>query len=235
MWSNILSFFTFEWEKKLVALFVSVLLWYYVNSLTYVEQTLNLPVQYKNLPESMVVVENFDPAASFVVKGKVEQVKKINLSKAIRPVVNLEQATLGVNSYPIEISINAPQSDLIINLLKDKVRLKIDKLVTNTVTVEAVMNGIPKPGYKVEQVILSMKSVVVRGPAELLGELKVIQTEPIPVNDATNDISAVVYLSPPKLVTVVGESRVSALAKVSRKAEQSEFEELLLGDTNSQE
>ena len=214
---TIIRMITSEWEKKLAAVILAGLLWFYVNSLSYVEKTVSLPIQFRNLPENLMIVETYDSAASLVVKGKTEQVKTVNLAKAIKPVVSLEQAVPGTSSYPIEIILNTPQQDLIINLTKDKARLKIDEIATNHLPIEPQILGVPKSGYILDDIILDRKTVMVRGPLEFLTSSNSIATKPVSISGATNDIRITVGLNPPKNVTVIGADHIYIIARIIKK------------------
>ncbi len=218
--NNVLKFFRSEWLKRLLAVALAAALWWFVNYWSSTEQSFSLPIQFKNLPADLVVIETSDTSASFVAKGKVESVK--NISKAIKPVVYLDDAKPGTNTFKIELVLNEPQSDLIINLMKDKVRMRIDRLVTRMLPVQPTINGAPGDGYIVEDVSLDRNNITVRGPSEVLEAMEYVPTQPVQVGGSLTNIIAVVAPELPKLATAVSPERFTVSVTLAKKRERPE-------------
>lgn len=216
-WGKIVSFITYEWGKKLIALGIALFLWYYVNTLSYIEQTFTLPIQFTNLPEDLVMVESSDSTATFTVKGRIEMLKNINPSKMMKPVVNLENALPGVKNYKIEIVINEPQADLIINLLKERVNVKIDKIENKTVLVQPIVTGNPKDGFIVDDVIMDKNIMNIRGPSEIISQQTYLETKPVLISGASNDVEQTVNVSLPKFVSVIGYDKITIKVRIIPK------------------
>ena len=223
-WSKIILFFTYEWKKKMIALILSLLLFYYVNSLSYVEQSFTAPIQFRNLPENYIIIDSSDNVVSFNVKGKAEKVKNLEFLKNINPVVNLEKAIIGQSNYQIEILINTPQPDLIINLSKDKVTLKIDQIVEKTMSIKPSIVGTPKEGYMVDDIFMDKKFTLFRGPLETIEKnSNGIETIPIDISDVTNDISQGANFKLPKFVNLVVKENINITIRVIRKDNNSKI------------
>jgi YbbR domain-containing protein len=216
-WNRIWTLISDEWQKKLIALAFAVFIWYYVNSLSYTEENLALPIQYRNLPSDLMIVESSEPTASFIIKGKVEQIENIKQKRAIKPIVNLEQAATGTHNYKIEISIDEPQSDVIINLLKDRVKLKIDKTIIKIVPIQPIFTGSLKDGYLIDDVIMDHRLITIKGPSELISQLNFLETAPIAITNLTNDFSQSLGINVPKMISIIGEEKVNILVRVVKK------------------
>lgn len=220
--NNILNFFRNEWLKKVLAVALAAVLWWFVNYWSYTEQSFSLPIQFKNLPADLVILESSDSAASFVVKGKVESVKNISQAKSIKPVVYLDDAKAGTNLYKIELILNEPQSDLIINLLKDKVKLRIDNLTTKVLPVQPVINGSPGDGYVVDDIIMDRNMMTVKGPSEVLAAMEYVETKPVVIAGTLSNITLVVLPELPKLVTAISPEKISVSVSLTKKKEKTE-------------
>jgi YbbR domain-containing protein len=221
-WNKIIRWFTFEWQKKLIALLLAVIFWFYVNNWFYAEQDISLPIQYRNLPQGLILVDNPDTTAPLIVKGQRGKMDEHNLARMIKLVVNLDQAAVGSAFYKIEIVINDGQSDLIINLQKDKVRLKIDKLVSRIVPVHIMLDGTPPDGFIIEEIKLSQKMINISGPAELIPLISQIDTRPLPVSTITNEINGPVALDLPKYISTPGQDKIDVFIKVAKKETKTE-------------
>ncbi len=218
--NKFLSFLTAEWQKKLVSALFAAFLWYYVQSTTTTEQTFSLPIQFLNLPPGLVVLETSDTAVSIVVKGKSDTVKNLNAAKTIKPVVYLDGAKTGTNYQKIELTLNEPLPDTIINLQKDRVRVRLDRLTERVVAVQPRIGGVPRDGYFVTEVLLDRREVQAQGPQEILSALEYLETQTVDVSQATNEFSRAVTVSVPKLVSVVGSDRVTLTVRIGKKAKE---------------
>jgi YbbR domain-containing protein len=205
---NIINFFVSEWQKKLVSLIVAALLWFYVVSLSDTEQTLSLPIDYKNLPPAMMILEKSDNFAAFQIKGSRLKIRNLSLSQTLKPVVNLENAQPGIRDYKIEIRIDEPQPNLVINLLNDRVRLKIDRMASRAILIQPAIQGTPMEGYTVDDIFLDTKIITVSGPQETLNSMNFIETKPLDLSAATNDMETNVGLELPKFVSTSEDTKI---------------------------
>src|SRR6056297_1596746 len=74
---------------KLISLLLAVILWAYIVSTQVGEVKFNIPVEYRNLPKSLIVLEKEPPLISVVFKGKKDLLRNIN-TKNIKAYVNLK-------------------------------------------------------------------------------------------------------------------------------------------------
>jgi YbbR domain-containing protein len=220
--NNLLKLFTSEWLKKLLAVVFAAVLWWFVNYWSYTEQSFSLPIQFKNLPADLVVLETSDTAASFVAKGKAESVKNISQNKSIKPIVYLDDAKTGTNLYKIELVLNEPQSDLIINLMKDKVRLRIDRIATRVLPVQPTVIGSPADGFIVENVTLDRNMITVKGPSEVLASMEYVETKAIQISGASNDITLTVVPELQKMITALSPEKFQVTVNIAKKKEKNE-------------
>lgn len=230
--NNMLSFLKSEWLKRALAVVLAFVLWWFVNFWSYTEQSFSLPIQFKNLPADMVIIETSDTAAAFIAKGKVESVKNISQSKSIKPVVYLDDAKPGTNIFKIELILNEPQSDLIINLMKDKVRLRIDRIATKVLPVQPVINGSPGDGYVVDDISLDRNLMTIKGPSEVLSSMEYIETKPVQIAGTLSNVSLTVYPELPKLVTAITPEKVTVSVSLTKKKTEPVHQEKKPDSTN---
>ncbi len=220
--SKIASFFIFDWQKKLISLAVAALLWYIVNFPAYEELTFSSSIVYKNLPKDLMIVEIYDTTVLVKVKGLKEKIKNLDFSKMVHFYVNLEKASPGINSYMIEIEITEPQPGVIFNPLKDKAKLKIDKISSKIVFIQPITSGNPKDGYIVDDILMDRRMITIKGPQDTLNQYNYLETIPLSIDGATNDVAEYVPLNLPKLVTVEGMDRVHVVARIIKKPSEEE-------------
>ena len=216
-WNKIFGFITVEWKTKLIALAGAVFLWYYVNSLSYMEEAVSMAIQYRNLPDQMVILESSDSSATMVIRGEKKVLQGFPIVQVIKPYVNLEHAQPGIKSYKIEVINSDPQPNMTIKLLKSTVSLKIDRLVTKTVPVKPLILGAPPEGYVMEEVAYAQKMVVIKGPSEIMGRITQMETLPVMVANLTNDVITPVYYNIPPFVSVEGDNVLNLEIRIHPK------------------
>jgi YbbR domain-containing protein len=217
-WNRVLSFFTFEWQKKLIALGISALIFYYVNSLSFVEQSFTLPIQYRNLPVGEVIVEPTEEKVTIHVKGRAEKVRELETGRSIMPVVDLEHAVLGISNYRIELEINTPKPDMTFNLSREFVPVKVDQTMSATVPVKPSLVGTPREGFLVDEIQLDHKQVIVSGPSEtVLLATNGVETSPIDISDVTNDLEQNAELRLPENLELLTRDPIRIRIRVTQK------------------
>lgn len=217
-WSKFLSFFTFEWRKKLAALLIALLIFYYVNSLSYVEQTMSLLIEYRGLPDRLVIVDRSDTQVTLNVKGRAEKVRELDRKNSVLAVVNLENASPGISNYPIKLEINTPKPDMTLNLSRDAVTLTIDRLAEASVPVKPSYVGTLKPGYFIEDVALDRRQVIISGPSEsVLRATNGVETVPIDIDGATNDLDQTIDLRMPPSIELLTRENIHIHIRVVQK------------------
>jgi YbbR domain-containing protein len=215
--SKFRSFFVVDWQKKLISLAAAIILWYWVNFPEYEELTFSSPIVYKNLPKDMQIIETYDTIVPVKVRGLKEKIKNLDFNKMVHFTVNLEKAVPGVNSYMIEIELSEPQPDVIFTPLKDRARLKIDRMDSKIVLIQPVTTGSPGDDCFLDDLILDRRTISIKGPQSILSQYNYLETVPISIEGATNDIVETVPINLPKFVTVDGSNSLQVIARIVKK------------------
>ncbi len=215
--SKFASFFIVDWQKKLVSLAAAAILWYWVNFPEYEELTFSSPIVYKNLPRDMQIIETYDTIVPVKVRGLKEKIKNIDFNKMVHFTVNLEKAVPGENSYMIEIELTEPQPDVIFTPLKDRAKVKIDRVESKIVFIQPITTGSPADGYILDDILLDRRMVTIKGPQSILSQYNYLETIPLSIEGATNDITEAVPINLPKLITVDGSNRLQVVARIVKK------------------
>ncbi len=217
--NKFIAFFTVDWQKKLISLIVAAILWYWVNFPEYEELTFSSTIAYKNLPKDYEIIESYDPVVHVKVRGLKDKINSLDFDKMVHFVVNLEKATPGINYYMLEIQLSEPQPDIIFTPLQDSVKLRIDRVESKIVMIEPITSGTPGDGYALDDLILppERRMVTITGPATILTQYNYLETIPVSIEGATNDITESVPLNLPKFVKVEGSNSLLVTARIIKK------------------
>ncbi len=169
-----------EWKKIFASFIIALIFWYSISKFEYIEKKVYLPISYKNLPSNYVIVDEIESNAVIIIKAK-EDFFNNNYTNLIKPIVYLENAKSGLNSYPIDIILNTPIQDISVKLQKDEIKLNIDELITKDFEIKPNINGIPLKGFFIEDLIIETQKIRLTGPKKIINSINFIQTEPISI------------------------------------------------------
>jgi YbbR domain-containing protein len=217
VWTKLKYFATHNWVQKLVSILMAVGIWYYVNSLELTENTLNLPIAFMNLPPDMVLVNSSDTIAELSVSARKNIIKNNSLLKEINPYVDLTNARIGEYEYKISINITNPDLQFQVNLKKQYVTLKIDRLEIKNLPIKPKIIGQVSEGFVMESIILNTNEAAVHGASEAFKDLQYIETGPIDISGITNSIEKIVKLTLPASITEVKPSEVLVVVQIQEK------------------
>jgi len=207
-----------DWQKKIISLVVAMLLWYIVNYQAYDELTFSLPIQYKNLPKELQIIEIYDTLVPILVKGPRERIKSLDFSKMVKVSVNLEKASPGINTFLIETELKDPKPDVSFTLLKEKASLKIDQVSSKIVFVRPILTGEPSTNYVKEEMFINPRMVTIKGPKSLIDQINYVETTPLSIEGVSSDITEKIPLNLPKNVSVEGDDKVYLTIRIVKKS-----------------
>lgn len=193
-----------DWVYKIAALLLAILLWFYVNNLQNpaTEKTINVPLVYNGLEEGLVVVqrvENIDVK----VKGSYSVVTPLK-AKDIKASVDLSQAKLGQDTFPIDLALPAGV-ELVQIQQGSGIKLQVDAVAMKQLAIEVQTKNSVALGYSSYIPEISPSRVVVRGAQQLLDNLEKAQIT-IDLNQAKDNL---VLNSPVVIIDKTG-NKVSA-------------------------
>lgn len=200
------------WGLRLLALAISVAVWYSVSlsdreSLS--EITVDQAVVSYSLPRNVVVLE---PVRSVRVRlrGTDKQIRQLNPSvvKVQVEIRDAAQKEINVNLGPD--NVQAPSEFEVAAIDPNVIRVRLDREVTQRIPVKAQLTGEPAAGARVGSPEVLPNQVMVSGPESLIAKLDSLTTEPVRLDGHALDFEATVAVVPPPdpLVQVVQPSRV---------------------------
>lgn len=89
-----------NWQYKLAALLVALVLWFYVASEQNLTVVINAPVQFDNFPSDMKMVNKVANSAEIQLTGRRDIVNNMN-KRDVKVVINLKNAKAGKKLYNI--------------------------------------------------------------------------------------------------------------------------------------
>jgi YbbR domain-containing protein len=180
---------------KLLSVLLAIFLWAVVLGEQKIEVTLNLPLEFKDLPRNLVLMN--DPVDTLQVRLRGPQTLVTNLA-AREVALNLRRNfTEGDNLIPIpREAVRVPRGVEVLDVIPPRVRLVLEAYVEREVEVSPRVEGAPGKSFAVKRVTSTPARIRVTGPKSQLQRLSRVYTVPIPLEGQTTSFSTRVMLEP---------------------------------------
>lgn len=178
----------------IVALVTAVLLWYGLAG----QQNQNISVRgvkaaltLVNMPRQLVLTSSVPDTISLQLRGPLS--RSFDAAAGLEVYLDLADARPGTSSYTIDASeIPLPTDVEVVSIEPNAVTLNLERLVSSSLPLDPVVEGVPAPGFTTGDVRVTPSRVNIQGPESLVTALEAVQTTPISVEGATRPIEATV-------------------------------------------
>jgi YbbR domain-containing protein len=192
-----MSWLTRDWELKLLSLVIASVLWLFVVSGERSEVALASPVEYRNVPAGLSLVDAAPQTVDLRVSGLRSTLDRLT-GADVRAEIDLS----GVGAGPATVqlgpdSVRAPPGVTIVQVSPPRLRVTLEPVVQGALRVVARVIGTPASGYRLERVTVKPSVANVDGPRSRLAEVSEIPTSPVDVSGARRPLVLAVPLGPP--------------------------------------
>jgi len=181
--------FTENLGLKISAVLISLFLWFFVTSRGQSEISLEVPLEFKNIPADIGIVNTSIKTINVTVRGHERPMKNLKASD-VRVYVDLSKAKKGEDVFYVNKNdVKLPYALSVMNINPSTVKIKLDETASKTVPVRPVIIGEPMKGFFVTSVKAEPKSVVVNGLKSDLIKLRFVETESLDITDSDRSMS----------------------------------------------
>ncbi|NWF75651.1 MAG: YbbR-like domain-containing protein [Nitrospirae bacterium] len=183
------NIFSKNFGLKIAAIFLSIVLWFYVTSRGQSEMYLDVPVEFKNIPPGLEMVNNTVKMISLNVKGQERFIRNLKPSD-IRISIDLSKTKKGDNVYYItRDDIKTPHGITVSNINPSSLKITTEETLSKTVKVSPVIIGELEKDYSVRSVTIEPPTVVVEGSKSEVRKINKLKTEPLDITGITESFS----------------------------------------------
>jgi YbbR domain-containing protein len=209
---------------KATALLVAIGLWIFVNAgQREAQSTIQVPVKYRGLPPGLMIVSPHPDFVALEVSGPGTLLSLLDPGRLALK-LDLNGVVPGQTDFKIGPQLfNVPRQTSIDRITPAAITLEIDRVTTREVPVHAVFKGPPPAGYAIGDIELKPAAVTVSGPQRAISQLDQIDTEPIDISSATNDLNKSIELNPPGGLVRMAEEVVEARVAIHELLTDREF------------
>ena len=193
LWEKIVSLAGSNLGLKALALIIAVGLWVAGHRDT--ERAIEVPLEFRNIPADLMVLENRVDYVVLRVMGPRTSVSTLDADN-LKLSLDLDGAKSGLLSYPLTATdFSVPRGVTVARITPPVVHLRLEPVAKRTLPVSVRLSGRPLTGYRIAHTSVRPESVAVQGPAEEVRLLTVVEPVPVDVEEARGGIRRRVRLS----------------------------------------
>jgi len=173
---------------KITAVLLSILLWVFATSRGLSEIALDVPLEFKNIPPGLELMNYDVKSVSLNIKGQERLIRTIRPTD-IRVWIDLTRAKKGEGIYAInKNNISLPLTVTVKNITPTSVKVLLEESVSKTVRVKPIIVGIPERGYYVKSIIVVPQTVDIEGASSKIRKVDKVKTEPLDITDRSETL-----------------------------------------------
>ena len=181
------GFLTKNLSLKLISILLAFILWYFVVSERSGEIAITIPLDFRNIPISLIIIKNPEESINVRISGPATLLRGLS-PKNVKAIIDLSNAKPGVAKFAIQPEqITLPRGLRVTMVSPASIMLRFDRLVKKSLPVEAILVGKPFEGFKLTGVGIDPSAVEIVGAQNELRGLKRISTEEVDISGLKED------------------------------------------------
>jgi len=178
---------------KVLAVIIAVGLW--VAGHRDVERAVEVPVEFRNIPSDLMVMDNRVDYVVLRLSGPRTLVSTLDTDD-LKLALDLNDAKPGSVSYPLgSSSFNVPRGVTVARITPPVVHLRLEPVIKRALPVMVRFVNNPPPGQKIAEVLVEPQRVSVVGPADEVRKLVSVETVAIDLEESRSAFKRKVRLA----------------------------------------
>lgn len=178
----------------LAAVMLSISMWFFVISRGQSGVSIEVPVQFKDVPAGLTLSGKSDQSVTVTIKGHDKVLKELR-SDEVSLSLSVPEIRIGTNSVPLsKAKVSLPPTLRVASIKPRMLTIMAEETERKKVTVKVVVSGLPLEGYTTRFIDVQPPVVYIEGVKSQVNSLKVIYTEPVEIAGATANVNETVKL-----------------------------------------
>ena len=205
-----------NWELKLLALILAVVVWFFVVSANRSQFGFAAPLEYVGLEPGMVLVGTQREAVDVQVEAARWAAARLAPAD-VRVRVDLSRAREGDNTLQLSADdVQAPAGVNVVRVSPNWVRVAVATAATRALRVVPQLRGSPPPDVQLGRVVVEPPTVQVKGPRTTIEERATVETAPVDVTGLRQSVTRTVGLLLPDSVYPTTQRTVQVTVEIRR-------------------
>ena len=173
---------------KTLAITLASVLWLTVAGEHVVERSLRVPLEFRNIPETLEIVGNTPDTVDVRLRGSSAVLSRVQAGEIVA-VLDLSSARSGPRLFHIRNDeVRAPFGVEVSQVVPSTLALELEKSARRRVPVVPVIEGDPSPGFVVGRFSADPATVEIVGPDSHVRQVAEATAEPVSVKDAKSRV-----------------------------------------------
>ena len=207
-----------NWPLKIVSLLLATLLWAAVSNQQSSEIGLEVPLEYRNIPQQLEITGDTTNTVQVRLRGPSNVIKGVTSADVA---TTLDLAKMGTGEKIVALSpqnVQAPYGAEVIRVNPSNVRFALERTLVKTIEIVPAVAGLPAEGFEVGQVSVTPNAIDVEGPESLVDSLSSIATLPVRLDGKRSPIEQTADLDvPDPQIRLQRSSSVNVKVDIRRK------------------
>ena len=174
---------------KITSVLLSILLWIFATSRGLSEISLDVPLEFKNIPPGLELMDYDVKSVNLNIEGQERLIRNVR-PKDIRVWIDLAKAKKGEGIYAInKNNISLPLAVTLKSITPTSVKILLEESISKTVKVTPIVVGIPETGFYVKSIIVVPQTVEIEGPSSKIRKVDKVKTEPLDITGRSETLT----------------------------------------------
>jgi YbbR domain-containing protein len=180
---------------KIFSVVLAASLWFFVNYRGQSEMVVDVPVEFKNMPDGLELLKQNIKKVSLSISGHEGILKRLR-PMDLRAAIDLSNARKGEAVYHFDSSsITVPRTIKVLRFDPTSIKASLDESVSKTVHVKPYVSGMPAKGYRIRSIEVKPSLIKIEGAKTEVGRIAVLWTDTIDITDFDADSTQSVRLN----------------------------------------
>lgn len=177
---------------KILAISVATLLWLTVAGEHTVERALRVPLELRNLPPQIEIVDDPPATVDVRLRGSSGVLGRLEPGQVVAT-VDLVGARPGARLFHLKPEeVKVPYGVTVAQVLPPTLSLELEKSMIRTVPVHPAVEGDPAPGFVIGRISSKPSTVQITGPETRVKQVSAATTESVTIDGARDRVRDVV-------------------------------------------
>lgn len=183
-----------NWPAKVLSVFFALILWFFVTGEQSAEVGFAVPLELKNIPKGMMVVNDVPSFVDVRISGPRTILSSLRPSDILVS-VDLNGAKAGVTTFRrLEQGVKIPTALKITRFSPSTLDISLETIKEKQVPVKVIFTGEPDKDFRVDTVETLPAQVVISGRSADLKKIREVPTMPVDIQNTRRDMSISVPL-----------------------------------------
>src|SRR5579872_1026791 len=181
---------------KLLSLAIATVLWLVVAREPELATSINVPVEYKNIPDDLDISSGIPDRVYLEVRGSPLRLTRDNLQDAAIVLDLSTVAKAGERTFTVrEQNLKLPSGVSFYKAVPSQITLRFERLVSKTVPIRPKFSTGPTQGYAIVASSFNPPTVRISGPESRIRSIEAVSTDPIDLSNVVGKTEIRVHLS----------------------------------------